>query len=159
MNRQSLIPLALVGLLAGGALVPHLVPPTTGQAPAANQRPPVAPVPALGVDEGSAPFVQLLAQLLSVDITDAGLIEYANSRLSKRDGADRADRLEFAQIARGLADFDPDRAVYDAELEDTMRTLWPCCSGGRDPAHVAAPRDPGQRKIRESLPRETTDMQ
>lgn len=131
MERSpGLLSLLIVGLLAGGALVPHLSPvavnesrsPSAANANrAADRRPPLH-------DDGAAPFVKLLAEFFKVDVSEAALVRDAHDHVAglmsvAATSAEQLTQLDDAQFVRCF--FDLDLAAAPAALEAFRRLLGP----------------------------------
>jgi hypothetical protein len=126
---QGLVPLVLLGLLAGGALVPHLGPGGSNESGAAASEKKSAaglPAPPLG-DEGAEPFVHLLAEFFGKEISEAALVRDAPSYVDALTSTDALAKFDAARFLRCF--FDLDLAATPAELKrfhDAVRPLGTC---------------------------------
>jgi hypothetical protein len=144
MERPGgLIPLVLVGLLAGGALVPHLAPGSEGPAPGHSDEKKAAAERAGGPlsDPGIDPFIDRLADFFRLEIGEADLIRETPHHLASLTSASSTDDSltpkEAAQFVRCF--FDLDLAANPSELSAFRNVLQPfgTCSDPHVPPGTA----------------------
>src|SRR5690349_21839185 len=106
-RRNGWLPLTLIALLAGGALVPRFG--TTPATPSsATDRPAASAVAAPDPTSGNTAFVDQIAQLLNIDIGEPALVRDALAQ------TDLAPTRDSAEIIRCFFDLDIDHdAAFD----------------------------------------------
>jgi hypothetical protein len=126
-RRASFLPLTLVALLAGGALIPHLST-TSGLAPSTAQpqeEKPAGPAPVRDSDD-AVPFVDLMSEMLNVDVSEQGLIAETRRRMLTDSMAPTTAEMVRCFLDLNLH-FDPALSALFNGKTRTAEETWPPC--------------------------------